>query len=240
MSDAQYRQEFLCDFAASSDNVLITIDQASEAAKRVYKPGDIAYAPVILGVDVARYGDDRSCIVRRQGLQVFNPLVFQGIDNMDLAARLVAQIREHKPAAVFVDAGRGEGVIDRVRQLGYQVIEVNFGGKAANPAYRNKRSEMWDLLADWLRKGGAIPNDKDLKTDLCMPTYSMANAAGLFELESKDKMKERGRSPDVADALALTFAHPVMLPPSEHGLLTQAARRTPTRRLQPDWRDCDG
>jgi hypothetical protein len=210
MSDNQYRQEFLCDFSASSDNVLITIDQAAEAARRAHQPGDIQYSPVIIGVDVARFGDDRSVIVRRQGLQLFRPWVMQGIDNMDLAARVASQVVEHQPDAVFVDAGRGEGVIDRLRQLGHPCIEVNFGGAAGNPQYRNKRSEMWDDLAKWIRAGGSIPNDADLKTDLCTPTYSMANAAGKFELESKDRIKERiGRSPDIGDAIALTFAYPV-------------------------------
>jgi hypothetical protein len=210
MSENQFRQEFLCDFSASSDNVLITIDQASQAAQRVYQPAEIEFAPKILGVDVARYGDDASVIIRRQGLQMFAPWVMHKIDNMDLAARVVSQIVEHKPDAVFIDAGRGEGVIDRLRQLNHAVIEVHFGGVPMHPQYRNKRSEMWDEMAKWLRAGGAIPNLSEFKTDLCTPTYSMANAAGKFELEAKDHIKERlGRSPDIGDAAALTFAYPV-------------------------------
>ncbi|MFO1163528.1 MAG: terminase family protein [Reyranellaceae bacterium] len=224
MSDNQYRQEFLCDFSASADNVLITIDQVSEAAKRSYLPGHIEFAPVVLGVDVARFGVDRSVIIRRQGLQMFTPIIMQGIDNMELAGRVVGQIVEHSPAAVFVDAGRGEGVIDRLRQLGYSVIEVNFGGAASSPSYRNKRSEMWDEMAKWLRAGGSIPNLASLKTDLCTPTYSFSST-GKFELEDKEHIKERlGRSTDEGDAAALTFAFPVA--PRTDPLLAMRQRRS--------------
>lgn len=212
MSERQFAQEFLCSFDASADNILITIDQASQAAKRVRTEGDIEHAPVILGVDVARYGDDRSVIMRRQGLQAFNPLVFQGLDNMALAGRVLHEMDAHGADAVFIDAGRGEGVVDRLRMLGRQVVEVHFGGRADNAAqYEDKRSEMWDRLAQWLRDGGAIPNHPDLKTDLCAPTYDMRS--GRLKLERKEDMKRRGlRSSDLGDALALTFAYPVTPP----------------------------
>ena len=89
-------------------------------------------------------------------------------------------------------------------------MEVNFGGKAIKSEhYANKRSEMWDGVREWLENGGAIPNDSELKSELASPTYSF-DARGRKVLEPKDKLKERGlRSPDMADALALTFAFPV-------------------------------
>ena len=209
MTDNQYRQEFLCDFGASVDNALITIDKVSDAAKLVRTEGDVAGSPRILGVDVARYGDDRSVIQKRQGLVAYEPTVFQDIDNMALAGQVVQTITEWKPDAVFIDAGRGEGVIDRLRQLGYFVTEVNFGGKPTNPRYHNKRSEIWDGIRIWLDEGGAIPNNTELKTDLCIPTYKF-DAGNRLQLETKDEIKKRGmRSPDLGDALALTFAHPV-------------------------------
>ncbi|MGP1257300.1 MAG: hypothetical protein ACTS10_23025, partial [Kiloniellales bacterium] len=111
--------------------------------------------------------------------------------------------------AVFVDAGRGEGVIDRLRQLGHSVVEVNFGGRPISARYLNKRAEMWDALAAWLRAGGALPADAALRRDLSTPTYDF-DAANRLRLESKDKLRERGlSSPDLGDALALTFALPV-------------------------------
>ena len=95
---------------------------------------------------------------------------------MDLASRVAAEINAWQPDAVFIDAGRGEGVIDRLRQLGFSVIEVNFGSKPLNDAYANKRAEMWDAMAKRLRSGGVIPNHPELKTHLCTPTYSFNSA----------------------------------------------------------------
>lgn len=209
MSDAQYRQEFLCDFSAASDSALITIDQVSDAAKRQIPERDIMYAPKIIGVDVARYGDDRSVIQKRQGLVAFDPKIMSGLDNMALADQVAWAVVDWEPDAVFIDAGRGEGVIDRLRQLGHSVVEVNFGGKAADEHYANKRVEMWDTMAKWIKSGGSLPNIPELKSELCVPTYDFDNA-GRMRLESKDDIKARGlRSPDIADALALTFASPV-------------------------------
>jgi hypothetical protein len=208
-SAAQYRQEWLCDFSAASDNILIGIDLVSQACQREPLERLVTGSPKILGVDVARFGDDRSVIIRRQGLVASPPIVLANMNNMDLAGRVAADINTWQPDAVFIDAGRGEGVIDRLRQLHFDVIEINFGGKPIVDSYANKRTEMWDGMAKWLLAGGVIPNLPELKTDLAVPTYSF-NAAGKMILESKDDIKKRGlRSTDVGDALALTFAMPV-------------------------------
>ena len=212
MSENQYRQEFLCDFSASMDNVLITIDLVSRACKRGLTENDIRGALKVIGVDVARFGDDRSVICKRQGLWCKDMRVISHMDNMTFAGILTHEIDTFKPDAVFIDAGRGEGVIDRLRQLGYRVLEVNFGGQAIeNNRYANKRSEMWDKVREWLESGGAIPNDTELKSELSSPTYKF-DASGRLQLEPKEKLKERGlKSPDLADALALTFAYPVSI-----------------------------
>ena len=106
-------------------------------------------------------------------------------------------------------SGNGSGVIDRLRQLGHEVIEVNFSGKPMDAVYKNKRTEMWCLMAEWLKAGGAIPNLTDLKQDLGSPIY-FYDSANKKCLESKDAIKARiRRSPDTADALALTFAFKV-------------------------------
>lgn len=211
LSDNAWRQEMLCDFTAASDDVLIPIDLVSEAAARkFYKEIDILHTPVVLGMDVARFGSDATVIFRRQGLVAFPPLVLRGVDNMTAADRLAGEIAAHRPAGVFIDAGQGQGVIDRVRQLGHGVSEVHFGGRALrHDIYANRRMEMWAGLRDWLRAGGSIPEDACLKSDLSTPVYAF-DAAGRMVLESKDEIKKRlGRSPDMADALALTFAAPV-------------------------------
>lgn len=210
MSETSFAREYMCDFSAAGDDQLISLSDVESAAKKQLTERDVSYAPRILGVDPARFGDDRSVIFPRQGLQAFNPQVFRGMDNMDLAARVAAKIEEWKPDAVFIDAGNGSGVIDRLRQLGYEVIEVNFGGKATDPRYLNKRAEMWFEVREWLKLGGAIPNIVDLKQDLAAPIY-WYDSAGRIQLEPKDDIKKRGLpSPDLADALALTFAQPVV------------------------------
>jgi len=209
MTENQYRQEFLCDFSASIDNALITIDKVTDSAAIKRKESDVVGSPRVLGVDVARFGADRSVIQKRQGLAAYEPIIFNDIDNMTLAGMVGQTINEWKPDAVFIDAGRGEGVIDRLRQLGFFVNEVNFGGRPTNPRYNNKRSEMWDSVRIWLDDGGSLPKNTDLKTDLCVPTYKF-DASNRLQLESKDEIKKRGgRSPDLGDALALTFSFPV-------------------------------
>lgn len=210
MTPTQFRQEYECDFSASNEDVLLTIDVVSAAMKQVLTEADFRLAPRVLGIDVARYGGDRSVIARRQGLMTHDLKVFRGADNMTLAGHAAGIIEQWKPDAVFIDAGRGEGVIDRLRQLGYRVTEVNFGGSPLDAHYQNKRAEMWDTMARWVKSGARLPNDQALRTDLCAPTYTYRNAANKFELESKDSMKKRLRiSPDLGDALALTFAFPV-------------------------------
>ena len=102
---------------------MITIDVVSAAAQKRFSRYDIEGMPKIIGVDIARFGDDCSVIQRRQGLCALKPIVMQRLDNMEVVGRLTAQISEWYPDQVFIDAGRGEGVIDRVRQLGYPVDE---------------------------------------------------------------------------------------------------------------------
>ncbi len=211
MSENQFRQEFLCDFAASSDNTLITIDVANRAKGKHLTEDKYRGAPRIIGVDVARYGDDRSVIQKRQGLYAQEPRIYRGMDNMTLAGVVLREVDEFSADAVFIDAGRGEGVIDRLRQLGRDnIIEVNFGGRASdNVRYANKRTEMWFGIQEWLEMGGALPPNQELIQSLVVPTYSF-DAANRHILEKKEDMKKRvGFSPDPGDALALTFAFPV-------------------------------
>lgn len=209
MSETSFSREYLCDFSASGEDQLISLTDCMESAKRCFKKSDIDYAPRILGVDPARFGDDRSVIFPRQGLMAFDPIVYRGIDNMTLAGHVAAKIESWQPDAVFIDAGNGGGVIDRLRQLGHNVIEVNFGGKSSDPHYNNKRTEMWFGVRDWIRAGGGVPESSSLKQDLAAPVF-FYDAANRTCLEKKDDIKARGLpSPDEGDALALTFAFPV-------------------------------
>jgi hypothetical protein len=212
MSDASFAREYLCDFSAAGDDQLISLMDAEEGARRQITPVQVEGMPRVMGVDPARFGDDRSVIARRQGLATWPFLSFQGLDNMELAARVANVIEDWHPDAVFVDSGAGAGLIDRLRQLSYDVVEVPFGGRATQSnLYVNRRTEMWVEMSQWLRNGGAIPNDITLKQELATPVY-WYDPQGKKVLESKDEIKKRlqgGSSPDLADALALTFAHPV-------------------------------
>lgn len=208
-----FRQEYLCDFTSSRSDVLIPIDLVLKARKRLINEAELRFAPRIMGVDVARFGADRSVIFKRSGLQAFEPLIFKDMDNMSLAARVAAEIKNFSADSVFIDAGAGSGVIDRLRQLGFGnvVQEVPFGSRPIKDGqYANKRAEMWGEMRDWLKAGGALPDKpSDLAGEMSLPTYDF-DVAGKIRLESKEKIKERlGKSPDLADALALTFAAPV-------------------------------
>ena len=212
MPEASFAREYLCDFTASGIDQLLSLTDAEESSRRRYAERDIMHAPRIIGVDPARFGDDRSVIARRQGLQAFPSIVLRGVDNMTLAARVAVEIDQWRPDAVFIDSGAGAGVIDRLRQLRHQVVEVPFGGKPTKPEFVNRRAEMWCEMAEWVRSGGAIPGGSSLRTELATPTY-WYDSQGRKCLESKDDIKKRlqgGGSPDEADALALTFASPVV------------------------------
>jgi hypothetical protein len=221
LSELAWRREFLCDFSAAGDEQLIGLADVEEATRRHLRKDQYDFAPMILGVDPARFGDDRSVIFPRQGLHALAPRVYTKIDNMALAGYVAQAIEDYSADAVFVDAGNGAGVIDKLRQMGFEVTEVHFGGRPNRPRYVNKRTEMWCELRDWVTAGGAIPRHTGLMQDLAAPTYRF-DVQDRLVLESKDDLKARGLpSPDLGDALALTFAFPVR---KEHNLRRQAAR----------------
>lgn len=204
-----FRREMLCDFSAAGDNQLISLSDVQAATTRHLRKDQYDFAAKVIGVDPARFGDDRSVICLRQGLLCHPPKVYRGMDNMTLADRVASEIDRWRPDAVFIDAGNGAGVIDRLRQLHHDVIEVHFSGAPSAARFLNKRAEMWFELRDWISAGGAIPDIVDLKQDLAAPTYKFT-PADKIQLEAKDDIKKRGLpSPDLGDALALTFAFPV-------------------------------
>ena len=214
MSPAQFAQEYECDFGASADDAILTFDEVRDAVNR--EPPEVEAYDVsakILGVDVARYGSDSSVIIGRQGQWSGRPKLFQQLSTMQMADQVARSIDTWDPDAVFIDAGgAGGGVIDRLCQLGYRgVMGIEFGSKPADVgAYKNKRVEMWARMATWIREGGCL--DEDFPVDeLFAPKVDFRDAGGRMNLESKSSMRDRGLpSPDVADALALTFACPVM------------------------------
>lgn len=198
-------------FPSASSNALFGPDELDESMSTEYKPGAFDHAAVILGGDVARQGDDSSAVARRQGNVVFPLRVMRIPDTMLVASQFSMEQDEHKADAFFVDAtgGWGTGVIDAMRLTNHDPVEVYFNGKATDSRYFNKRSEMYFELAKWVKAGGALPRDQELKEELLAITYRFQG--DKFRLDEKDDVKELiGRSPDKADAVALTFAYPVV------------------------------
>lgn len=200
----------------------ISFDLASSAVERDIEPQG---GPIVLGVDVGRFGDDPSVIVARRGRQVISIELLQGNDTMLVAGKVANVFLGLGASLCMVDSGGvGGGVVDRLRQLRIPVMEVDFGSKAdgINPddgaRYANKRAEIWGALRTWL-KGGSIPKlvtgDKiTLVDELTGPGFGL-NSREEILLESKKDMRRRGvPSPNVADALACTFAYPTYSPGS--------------------------
>ncbi|MEO3429713.1 hypothetical protein AAFN88_12685 [Pelagibius sp. CAU 1746] len=182
-----------------------------------HKAEDQSHAPLVLGVDVARGGGDRSHLIDRQG-RAAGRQVNRSIDcadTMELAGLIAREIERLQPDMTFIDMGSfGAAVYDRLLELGYRkrICGVNFGGRAQDPRqYANKRAEIWGALRDWLADpGGAeLPDDPLLHSHLCAPGFQI-NSNQQIVLEAKDRIKARlGLSPDAGDALALTFAEPL-------------------------------
>jgi hypothetical protein len=197
------------EFPKSSSAQLIPTDLVDDAVK--YRAVGFEKLPLVVGVDVARFGDDQTVICARRGRKVYPLSKFRELDTMQVAGQVAAVIKGMKPALVNIDVGAmGAGVVDRLREQGYDVRAVNFGSAPVDRIkYANKRAEMWGEMAAWFKEGGEIPDDSDLRQDLIGPEYSYTSSQQLL-LEKKEHMKARGLpSPDCADALALTFAAPV-------------------------------
>lgn len=211
-------------FPKSAANQFIDYDRVEAARKRRIDWRDVPRSiPRLMGVDVSRQGGDRNCIVMRQGRKMADKIMrFQSRDLMAIANTVARSIRELKPDIVFVDeVGLGAGVVDRLHQMGYDiVVGVQSGSKDGmdereKKIYANLRIMMWTRMRDWLVSAD-IAEDPELMSDLTGPTYSYQKKTNLELLESKDDMKARGLpSPDVADALSFTFAE--LVPIRRHG-----------------------
>jgi hypothetical protein len=166
------------------------------------------FSPKLMGVDVARYGDNESQICIRQGRKIFPIITIPRGDLMQTASFVASTIRAEKPAVVCVDGvGMGAAVVDRLRQLNFSVVDVNGGNKPNNPRFLNKRAEMFWDLKEWLELGECeLPRDEQLKEHLLSVGWEPTEASGKVKLVSKEEL---GVSPDKADAIAYTFAYPV-------------------------------
>lgn len=216
-------------FPPTALNTLLGPDEVADAMNRTVTEDKFVWAQKRLGIDVARFGDDRTVLFPRQGLMAYRPVEMRGADTTQIAARVMLAVERWKSELELIDdTGHwGHGVVDNLRAVGRGPIPVQFHGPALDDRYKNRRAEMWLKMAAWVKAGGCLPKIPALVAELTTPTYFFA--MGKFQLEDKDSIKKRlGRSPDLADALALTFAIPDL--PSE--LMLPAAARGQQGRLR--------
>lgn len=202
-----FRVRVLGEFALRDDDSLIAADLVDAAMSR-----DVALdttQDLIYGVDVARFGSDRTVICKRRGNVVIELRHWSGEDLMGTVGRIVHEANIDKPSVIAVDSiGLGGGVADRLRELGYNVVDVNVSeSNSMNQQASRLRDELWLSAKDWLEtRAVKLPKDDELRAELIGPTYSFTSN-GKIKVESKSEMKKRGmRSPDLADALCLTFS----------------------------------
>lgn len=218
----RFRQEYPMDideaFQTSGEAGLINPKAVARARKRTVAP--LATAAKIVGVDPARFGRDRTSICWRQGRQVYKLESHRKLNTMQVAGLCARILRDPVTGddtdidMMFVDeGGLGAGVVDRLHELGFE-DRVRGVNSAESPIdvdrFYNKRAEMWGEMNEWLQLAVDIPDSDSLQADLCGPMYKY-DSADRMVLERKEHMMERGLpSPDEGDAMALTFAFPVV------------------------------
>ena len=202
-----YRIRVLGEFSLHDDDTLIAAELVDSAMERdvVLDKGE----PILFGVDVARFGSDRTVICKRQGNVVLEFQSWSGADLMETVGRIVSHAERDNPAEILVDSiGLGGGVADRLRELGWNVRDVNVSESSAmNTQAAKLRDELWLAVKDWLvQRSCKLPKNENLRQELVAPTYTFTST-GKIKVEGKDSLKKRGmRSPDIADALCLTFS----------------------------------
>jgi len=201
----------LGEFPDASINTLISVAEAEKAARTIYTNKDIEWSQKRLGIDVALGGLDKTIITPRQGLQMFKCVEMSTDDPRIIAARIMEAKKKFGSEVEILDntAGFGSGVCAALRDAGQTPYPVHFSAKAPEAGFYNLRAFMYFKFRDWIRAGGAIPNDPELIKQITAPMYSLKG--GRVILEDKDQIKKRlGYSPDRADSAIISFALPDM------------------------------
>jgi hypothetical protein len=229
----QWRQEMLCDFAASNEDVIITIDTVSDCMKRVTpSAGYLKGMEKVVGIDPAWMGGDSTAVAFRWGLHLYPIRVFPREQHDQIVMYLGQLYEQHDPDAWFMDEAYSEYIYKRAEGLGINIHLVAFGGEALRKTqYANRVTEMFFRFNDWCLAGGVIScgstTDEQeeanlLKAELTSVTYEVITVGkhDVRRRHKKDLIKQKiGRSPDRADAAVLTCADVVIAKESR-----QAAR----------------
>lgn len=206
--DDNWQIRVLGNFGRFGEQQFISSSIIESSAKNFLEYKEYANYPKIAGVDVARFGSDQTVLTLRQGPKIVDITRYSNLDTMEVAARVVDYYQRFTPTVIYIDSiGVGAGVFDRCSQLGLPVKEVVVSQKSTRPVmYGNFRAQLWGSLKDWLQNGGNIPDDKDLASQLNSMQYTYNNKMQILLMTKKDIKKMGLPSPDIADAIALTFA----------------------------------
>lgn len=211
-----YRMRVLGRFPRVGISQFISADTVNESLGNNIPPASYTNYPRVMGVDIARFGDDLTAFVVRQGPKLIDIKVYKGLDTMEVAMKVAEYNAVYTCSKVFIDAiGIGAGTYDRCKDLGLPVVEVIASSKSSQPnVYMNLRSQMWGNMRDWLVNGADIPSmcterDTNLGAQLTSMEYAYNNKMQIQLLSKKDLKKMGHPSPDIADALSLTFADTV-------------------------------
>jgi phage terminase large subunit len=207
-----YRVRVLGEFPSADDDTVIALELADSALNRDVAP---TFAKPVWGLDVARFGNDRTALAKRKGNVLMEKVKsWRNLDTMEVAGRVKAEYdatpEKERPVAICVDViGLGAGVVDRLKELGLPVRGINVSeSPALTDRYRNLRAELWyGKVRSWFQKRDVnLAGDMDLSGELTTVRFKITSN-GKVQIESKDEMKKRGKpSPDIADAFVLTFA----------------------------------
>jgi hypothetical protein len=218
-------------FQSATQNPLISPSDVMAAVNSTFVEGR---APLIIGCDPAGDGansPDRTAIAFRRGRMCTRIEYHEGMNTMQIAGLMAGYWRDHRPDAMFIDkTGLGTGVVDRLQELNVPAIGIhNAGAPAERDKYENKKAEMWYLMKEWFENQPCrLPNDAALISDITAPMPAVSSK-GLKMVEKKEALEKRGiRSPDGADALALTFAMPVSYRDPSAGLSGSVSTQPPT------------
>tara|TARA_R100000773_G_scaffold28768_1_gene24731 strand:- start:43 stop:1449 length:1407 start_codon:yes stop_codon:yes gene_type:complete len=206
-----FRIRVLGEFPQADDDTIIPFHLVETATHRDIE-GD-SDLPSVWGLDVSRFGNDKTALCKRQGSVVTEIRSWAGLDLMQTVGRVVAEyealLPSKQPREILVDSiGLGSGVVDRLREIGLPVRGINVAeAPSMGGTYLNLRSELWFKTKAWFEdRACRLPKDDQLVAELTGIRYSFTSS-GKMKAESKDEMRKRGlASPDLADALCLTMA----------------------------------
>ncbi len=206
-----YRIAVLGQFPRTTASQFISAEAIDNCLKNNLPHGSYCNYPIVIGADIARFGDDETVLIARQGPKVLNITQMSQKDTMEVAEAIYQYHRDYVSQVIFIDAiGIGAGVFDRCKQLNLPVREVMGSNKSNKPMeYFNMRSQLWGEMRHWLNNEGDIPYIEELRSQLVAMSYGYTTKMQIALTTKKDIKRLGLKSPDIADALSLTFAEKV-------------------------------